>query len=71
MFLKHKSSGDLVEILDLPALFDPFKSSVEGRFHRGEEMPEPEAFPKDELLFPSDEALPRCWVDGHYKESVA
>ncbi|OGT91250.1 MAG: acetyltransferase [Gammaproteobacteria bacterium RIFOXYA12_FULL_61_12] len=67
MFLKHAAKGDLVEVLDLPALFDPCADNVIARFHAGEEMPEAEDFNKAELVFPSGEALPRCWVDPGYK----
>lgn len=67
MFLKEAKSGDLVEVLDLPSLFDPSRVSVNGRFHVGEEMPDPSDFTKGDLIFPSGEALPRCWVDPHYK----
>jgi hypothetical protein len=66
MYLKHKASGDLVEILDLATLFDPFKAEVPGRFHCGEELQEPAEFSKSDLMFPSGESLPRCWLDGHY-----
>lgn len=68
MFLRHKSSGDIVEILDLEALFDPFKAEVKGRFHAGEELPDPTGFRKSDMVFLSSERLPRCWVDPHYKE---
>jgi hypothetical protein len=68
MYLKHRPSGDLVEILDTDALFNPMKAEVRGRFHSGEEMQEPAAFEKAELVFPSDESLPRCWVNAHYRE---
>lgn len=71
MFLKHKPSGDLVEIMDLDQLFDPFESEVSGRFHAGEEMQDTAPFVKADLLFPSDEPLPRYWVDPHYKEKGA
>jgi len=67
MYLKHKPSGDLVEVLDVSLLFDPFKADVSGRLHAGEEMQEVALFTKSELVFPSDEALPRAWVDPHYK----
>lgn len=67
MFLKETKSGDLVEVLDLQALFDPNLSAVNGRFHAGEEMPEPADFAKGDLVFPSGEAMPRCWVDAHYR----
>ncbi|MEJ2107578.1 MAG: hypothetical protein P8X48_09675 [Acidiferrobacteraceae bacterium] len=68
MYLKHIPSGDLVEVLDTASLFDPFQTEVSGRLHAGEELQEPTSFAKSELVFPSDEALPRCWTDGHYRE---
>lgn len=67
MFVKHKSSGDMIEVLDLRGLLDPFISRVTGRYHAGEEMPEPELFNKADLMFPSGEPMPRCWVDGAYR----
>lgn len=71
MYLKHKPSGDLVEILNLDALFDPCRGTIQGRFHAGEELQEPAPFAKAELLFPSGENLPRCWLDAHYRELAA
>ena len=68
MFLMHKPSGDIVEVMDLEALFDPFRIEVEGRFHAGEEMQDPTGFRKSDMLFLSGEHMPRCWVDPHYKE---
>jgi hypothetical protein len=70
MYLKHKASGDLIEVLDLQKLFDPFQTQVPGRLHVGEELQDPAAFPKAELAFPSGESLPRCWVDGHYRDDA-
>jgi len=67
MFLKDKKTGDAVEILDLAALFDPCVDSVAGRFHAGEEMQEKDSFAKSSLVFPSGEALPRCWSDANYR----
>lgn len=67
MYLRHKNSDDLVEILDTLALFDPCQASVNGRFHAGEEMQDPAGFAKAELVFPSGEDLPRCWVDPNYR----
>lgn len=67
MYLKHKPSGDLVEVMDLAALFDPNKDAIVGRFHAGEELQDPATFAKSELIFPSGEALPRCWLDVHYR----
>ncbi len=71
MFLKHKSSGDLVEVLNLDILFDPCQGMIHGRFHAGEELQDPAPFAKAELLFPSGENLPRCWLDAHYREQAA
>lgn len=67
MLLAEKSTGHLVEIVDLPALFNPFASEVRGCLHFGEEAQDPEAFGKDRLVFPSGEALPRCWLDANYR----
>ena len=67
MFLKHKGVGDLVEVLDVKGLVDPFQTKVAGRYHAGEEMQEPANFDKADLLFPSGESLPKCWVDPDYR----
>lgn len=68
MFLKDKSSDDLVEVLTIKDLFDPFCSSLIGRYQRGEDLQDPESFDKNALVFPSGEALPRCWIDAHYRD---
>lgn len=67
MYLKHKASGNLVEVLDVKALVDPCQNAVAGRFHAGEELQDPENFAKTELMFPSEEGLPVCWTDASYK----
>lgn len=68
MFLKHKQTGSLIEIVDLSMLFDPFQSAVPGRFQSGEDVQDVENFAKADLVFPSNEELPRCWVDRHYRQ---
>ena len=68
MFLKTRHDGSLMEVLSLPALFDPFLTHLQGRLHAGEELQEPERFLKTDLIFPSGESLPRCWLDPHYKQ---
>jgi hypothetical protein len=68
MYLKDEKSGDLVEVLDVKTLADPFQKTIQGRFHVGEELQDPMDFDKANLLFPSDESLPRCWVDPDYKK---
>ena len=70
MFLKHKTTGDLVEVLDLHTMFDPSVRAVRGRYHAGEEMQDPDDFLKDELVFPSGEELPQCWRDCAYREGM-
>lgn len=67
MYLMHQPSGDLVEVLTLDRLFDPFQKEISGRLHAGEELQEPAGFEKTELRFPSGEPLPRCWTDSGYK----
>lgn len=71
MFLKDKQTGQLVEVIDLSALFDPLQSVVTGRIHAGEEMQDPAGFDKVDLIFPSGESLPRYWVDAHYRDAAA
>ncbi len=69
MFLMHKPTGDLIEILTLDQLFNPCVKEVTGVDHFGEEMQEPESYQKTELAFPSGESLPRCWLDAHYRDA--
>ena len=68
MFLKDKNSSDLVEILTLKQLFDPCQGEVMGRYQQGEEVQDTETLKKAELLFPSGEPLPKCWIDPHYRD---
>lgn len=67
MFLQQKQEGHLLEVLDLDDLFNPRHLEVSGRLHYGEEMQEPEKFAKSNLVFPSGEALPKCWIDADYR----
>ena len=66
MFLKTKNDGSLVEVLAMDQLINPFELSLQGRLHAGEELQDPELFTKGELLFPSGEQLPLCWLNVHY-----
>ncbi len=67
MLLKDKQTGTLLKILDTDALIDPSKATVKGRDQAGQEEQDPEEYSKDALLFPSDERLPRCWMDPDYQ----
>jgi hypothetical protein len=69
MFLRQKNTKKLIEVLSLTDLFNPNHGTVVGRYHAGEEMQDPEKFPKAEIEFPSGEELPRCWLDAHYREA--
>ncbi len=69
MFLKDKATGHLVEILSLNDLFNLNHDNVIGRFHWGEEIQDAERFAKAGLIFPSGEALPKCWTDPHYRDN--
>jgi hypothetical protein len=68
VFLREATSRHLVEVLDLQELMDPYCPELRGRYHWGEDLPEPETFSKSGLLFPSGELLPRCWCDPHYRD---
>lgn len=68
MYLKQKDEHHLIEVLSVKDLVDPLHPTVAGRSHYGEEIQEPENFPKSDLVFPSGEDLPRCWVDVHYRD---
>ncbi|MBV5261017.1 acetyltransferase [Synechococcus moorigangaii CMS01] len=70
MFLNHAPEHILIEVLNLHDLWDPFKAEVWGRAHAGEEMQDPEFYPKAELMFPSGEPLPKAWLDPHYRENM-
>lgn len=71
MFLKHLPTDDLVEVVDLTDVINPYTSTIRARSHAGEVIQRPENFLKTELAFPSGEPLPLCWMDGHYREHVA
>ena len=71
MFLRHLPTDDLVEVIDLSDVINPYTSTIRARAHAGEVIHHPEHFLKTEMAFPSGEPLPLCWVDGHYREHVA
>lgn len=69
MFLHNKETDSLVEIDDLQELIDPSNSEVTARSQSGEEEQDPEPISKSNLIFPSGESLPRCWIDADYRSS--
>jgi hypothetical protein len=62
MFLKERSSGHLVEVIDFDSLFDPDSQTFEGRSQVGEDDQDNELFAKSQVVFMSNEELPGCWV---------
>lgn len=69
MLLKQKTSGHMVEVVNLLDLMNLNRREVVGRYQEGEEQQDPETFSKKDLVFLSGEALPRCWTDPHYRDS--
>ncbi|MDX8398329.1 MAG: acetyltransferase [Mariprofundaceae bacterium] len=67
MFLKDVGNGDLVDVLDVSALFNPNALAVQVRYQAGEEQGDPVDAVKTKLVFPSGEALPECWKNAHYR----
>jgi hypothetical protein len=70
MFLQDKRTGTLVEILDTDALIDPLEDKIVAKGQSGQEEQDPEEIAKNQLVFPSGEDLPRCWIDSNYRAAV-
>jgi len=56
-----------VEIMDIQLLLDPNESEIVIQSQSGEEEQDPELNQKNDLIFPSGEELPRCWLDANYR----
>ncbi len=67
MLLQSKDNGSIVEILDIQELINPVSDIVKGQNQLGEEEQDPISYKKENLVFPSGESLPRCWVDANYR----
>ena len=67
MFLKEARSGDLVDVIDMESLTNPFSKNVMVQFQSGEDLAEPVSIDKHALSFPSGEHLPECWLNGYYR----
>ncbi|MEB3358211.1 MAG: acetyltransferase [Synechococcales bacterium] len=67
MFLKDKQTDELVKITDVEHLFSPSEESITGCIQGGQNEQPPQSFNKRDLMFPSGEALPQCWVDANYR----
>jgi len=71
MLLKQHNGDALVEVISVEDLVNPLHDKVQGRIQEGQEEQDPRSFPKTELVFPSGEVLPRCWLDSHYRENTS
>ncbi|WP_392534512.1 acetyltransferase [Nostoc sp. C117] len=71
MLLQLKHSGELVKILEIQELLDPNSDIVHAKEQEGEEEQQPDSFKKENLVFPSGEDLPRCWLDADYRTANA
>ncbi|MEB3182510.1 MAG: acetyltransferase [Nostocaceae cyanobacterium] len=69
MLMQDKTTGVLVKILDVEELINPNKNDISGQSQSGQEEQQPESFNKENLIFPSGEQLPRCWIDVDYKKA--
>ena len=69
MLLRQRKSGHMVEVMNLFDLVNLNSDEVTGRFQEGEDVQEPDKFKKNDLVFLSGEALPKCWVDPHYRDA--
>jgi len=70
MFLKERSTGHLLAVLNANDLFDPYTEQMMCRGQCGEEEQDPESYNKADLIFLSDEELPKCWLDPHYRDAA-
>jgi hypothetical protein len=71
MFLQRKFDEDIIEVLDSHDLFNPCVKEFLGRSHCGEEIQDPQLYPKAEMVFPSGEPLPICWLEPNYRLQTA
>jgi hypothetical protein len=69
MFLHNKETGSLVKIKDFQTLINPSQNEVIAQSQVGEEKQDPQSMHKSNLVFPSGESLPRCWLDANYRKS--
>lgn len=69
MLLKHLETDSLIEVNSIEELINPLESEILGQEQSGQEEQDSTNFLKQELIFPSGEKLPRCWLDVAYRET--
>jgi hypothetical protein len=68
MLLQNRENGTLVEILDIQEVISPSHAEIMIQVQSGQEEQDPEPISKQNLIFPSGENLPRCWIDADYQK---
>ncbi|MFB2836139.1 acetyltransferase [Floridanema evergladense] len=69
MLLKSKETGTLIQIHDTESLINPNQHEISGQDQAGQEEQNTTTYSKEELVFPSGESLPRCWLDANYTKA--
>ncbi len=70
MLLQLKENGELVKIVDVQELINPNTDTVQAKEQQGQEEQQADSYKKENLVFPSGESLPRCWMDANYKNAT-
>ena len=71
VYLKHVPTDDLVEVIDLQDVINPYATTVLARGYTDERLQRTDRYPKTELIFPSGEALPQCWTERSFHDRIA
>ncbi|BAZ24540.1 hypothetical protein NIES4073_54360 [Kalymmatonema gypsitolerans NIES-4073] len=71
MLLQLKDSGELVKVIDVQELINPNQDVVHAQEQEGQEEQQADSYKKENLVFPSGESLPRCWLDADYRNAKA
>jgi hypothetical protein len=71
MLLQLKDSGELVKVIDVQELINPNQDVVHAQQQEGQEEQQADSYKKENLIFPSGETLPRCWLDADYRNAKA
>lgn len=58
----------MIEVVNIIDLINLNVEEVTGCSQEGEETQDPVIYKKSDLVFLSGEALPKCWVDPHYRD---
>lgn len=69
MFMMERDSANLLKIENVEALWDPFESQLIARSQAGEEEQPSSPVDKSNLVFPSGEELPECWINPNFGKS--